>query len=438
MSARTVCVVGSGGREHALAWTLGRAADVVVTPGNPGMPGVTPEGHRVTVTPAPAEEVEADLVVIGPEAPLVGGLADRLRARGRLVVGPGADGARLEGSKAFMKALLDEAGVPTARFGAFGSFEDARRFLRTLPGPWVVKTDGLAAGKGVLVAATIEEAEEDVAAKLGGAFGEAGRRVVVEEGLSGPECSLMVLCDGRRVVPLAPAQDFKRLGDGDAGPNTGGMGALSPVPEVPADLVGELVYGAVEPLVAALRARDVDYRGVLYAGLMLTPDGPRVLEYNVRLGDPEAQVLLPRLAEDPVDVLAAVAEGRLSSVCDGELAFAGDASVCVVMAAEGYPAGPRTGDPVRGLDATGQLEDPVAGVHVYHAGTRREGPDGPFVTAGGRVLGVTATGGSLDDARRAAYEGVARISWDGACYRRDVAGEAAAAPAAAGSAETTA
>lgn len=438
MSTRTVCVVGSGGREHALACTLGRAADVVVTPGNPGMPGVTPEGHRVSVTPAPPEEVEADLVVIGPEAPLVGGLADRLRARGRLVVGPGADGARLEGSKAFMKALLDEAGVPTARFGTFGSLEDARGFLRSLPGPWVVKTDGLAAGKGVLVATTLEEAEHDVAAKLGGAFGEAGRRVVVEEGLSGPECSLMVLCDGRRVVPLAPAQDFKRLHDGDTGPNTGGMGSLSPVPEVPADLVGELVYGAVEPLVAALRARDVDYRGILYAGLMLTEDGPRVLEYNVRLGDPEAQVLLPRLLEDPVDVLAAVAEGQLSSVCDGELAFADDASVCVVMASEGYPASPRTGDPISGLDGHGQLADPVAGVHLYHAGTRREGPDGRFVTAGGRVLGVTALGGSLEDARRAAYDAAARIGWDGARFRTDVAAATVAGAAHAGAGQPAA
>jgi phosphoribosylamine--glycine ligase len=438
VSAPTVCVVGSGGREHALACTLGRAADVVVTPGNPGMPEVTPEGHRVSVTPAPPEEVEADLVVIGPEAPLVDGLADRLRARGRRVVGPGADGARLEGSKAFMKALLDEAGVPTARFGTFGSSEEARRFLRTLPGPWVVKTDGLAAGKGVLVATTLEEAEEDVAAKLGGAFGEAGRRVVVEEGLAGPECSLMVLCDGRRVVPLAPARDYKRLGNGDTGPNTGGMGALSPVPEVPADLVGELVYGAVEPLVAALRARGIDYRGVLYAGLMLTPDGPRVLEYNVRFGDPEAQVLLPRLLDDPVDVLVAVAEGRLSSVCDGELAFARDASVCVVMAAGGYPASPRTGDPISGLDAAGQLEDPVDGVHVYHAGTRREAPGGRFATAGGRVLGVTALGGSLDDARRAAYEAAARIGWDGARYRTDVAQGAAARAAAHAAAGTDA
>lgn len=427
MSSRTVCVVGSGGREHALAWTLGRTADVVVTPGNPGMPGRTPEGFSVSVTPAPPEEVEADLVVVGPEAPLVDGMADRLRSRGRRVVGPGADGARLEGSKAFMKSMLQEAGVPTARFGVFAAVEEARDFLHTLPGPWVVKTDGLAAGKGVLVAASLEEAEADVAAKLGGTFGDAGRRVVVEEGLTGPECSLMVLCDGREVVALAPAQDFKRLAEGDTGPNTGGMGACSPALAVPRDLVGQVVSDAVEPLVAALRARGVDYRGVLYAGLMLTPEGPKVLEYNVRFGDPEAQVLLPRLLGDPVEVLAAVAEGRLPSVCDGELELSSDASVCVVMAAEGYPASPRSGDPITGLDSSGQLVDPVDGVHVFHAGTRRDDPAGPFLTAGGRVLGVTSLAATVDEARKAAYQGAERIGWKGAQFRRDIAGHGAGA-----------
>jgi phosphoribosylamine--glycine ligase len=426
VSSRTVCVVGSGGREHALAWALGRTADVVVAPGNPGMPGRTPEGFEVTVTAAPPEEVEADLVVIGPEAPLVDGLADRLRSRGRRVVGPGADGARLEGSKAFMKSMLAAAGVPTARFSVVGTMEEARDFLRTLPGPWVVKTDGLAAGKGVLVATTLDEAEADVAAKLAGAFGDAGRRVVIEEGLTGPECSLMVLCDGRQVVALAPARDFKRRSDGDTGPNTGGMGACSPALAVPQELVGEVVSCAVEPLVAALRADGVDYRGVLYAGLMLTPEGPKVLEYNVRFGDPEAQVLLPRILGDPVEVLAAVADGRLRSLGDRELELSPDASVCVVMAAEGYPASPRPGDPIAGLDAAGQLADPVDGVRVYHAGTRRDGPGGPFLTAGGRVLGVTALAPTVDEARRAAYQGVGRISWEGAQFRRDIAEQAKA------------
>ncbi len=292
----TVCVVGSGGREHALALVLGRTADVVVTPGNPGITGATPEGHTLTSVATPPEEIDADLFVIGPEAPLVDGLADRLRAAGRLVFGPGADGARLEGSKAFMKEMLAEAGVPTARFGVFDDPASAKAFLRELPGPWVVKTDGLAAGKGVLVTDSLAEAEADVDAKLSGsAFGEAGRRVVVEEGLVGEECSLLVVCDGERLAALAPAQDFKRCGDDDSGPNTGGMGAYSPVPSVDEALVATLVDQAVAPLVTALRARGIDYRGVLYAGLMLTPDGPKVLEYNVRFGDPETQVVLVRL-----------------------------------------------------------------------------------------------------------------------------------------------
>jgi phosphoribosylamine--glycine ligase len=428
----TVCVVGGGGREHALARTLARSADVVVTPGNPGMPAVTTEGHRITVTPASPEEVDADLVVIGPEVPLVDGLADRLRAKGRRVVGPGADGARLEGSKAFMKELLDEAGVPTARFGVFERADEAVRFLRSLPGPWVVKTDGLAAGKGVLVAATLEEAEADVTAKLSGdAFGSAGRWIVIEEGLTGPECSLLVLCDGRRVVPLAPAQDFKRLVDGDTGPNTGGMGAYSPVPDVDDGLVDELVSGSVEPLVAALRARGIDYRGVLYAGLMLTPEGPKVLEYNVRFGDPEAQVVLGRLADDPVEVLMAVAEGRLDDVAGDGLAFTDDASVCVVLAAEGYPADPRAGDPIGGLGPDGQLAEAVPGVTVFHAGTRRQGSDGPFLTAGGRVLGVTALAPTLAEARQRAYRAAGTVGWKGSHYRRDVAERAAASPVAA-------
>lgn len=416
------CVVGSGGREHALATVLARSADVVVTPGNPGMPGVSDEGFSITTTPAPPEEIEADLFVIGPEVALVDGLADRLRARGQRVVGPGADGARLEGSKVFMKEMLDAAGVPTARYGAFDRLDEAVTFLRGLTGPWVVKTDGLAAGKGVLVAETLEEAEADVAAKLSGSmFGEAGRRVVIEEGLSGPECSLLVLCDGRRVEPLAPSRDFKRFGDGDTGPNTGGMGAYSPVPEIDDGLVQELLYGAVEPLVAALRSRGIDYRGVLYAGLMLTSEGPKVLEYNVRFGDPETQVVLGRLADDPLDVLMAVAEGRLER---NGLSFNDGASVCVVMAARGYPEAPRTGAAISGLDDRGRLADPLPGVAVFHAGTRRA-PDGRWLTGGGRVLGVAASGPDLERARRLAYEGVERIGWDGACWRRDIAGAAA-------------
>jgi phosphoribosylamine--glycine ligase len=411
-------VVGSGGREHALALVLGRTADVVVTPGNPGITGTTPEGHTITSVDTPPEQIEADLYVIGPEAPLVDGLADRLRAAGRRVFGPGADGARLEGSKAFMKAMLAEAGVPTARFEVFTDPAPARAYLRTLPAPWVIKTDGLAAGKGVLVTDSLAEADADIAAKLSGdAFGDAGRRVVVEEGLVGPECSLLVLCDGERLAPLAPAQDFKRLGDVDRGPNTGGMGAYSPVPFVDAPMVDELVERAVAPLMAALRARGIDYRGVLYAGLMLTPDGPKVLEFNVRFGDPEAQVVLPRVEGDVAALLAEVADGALVT----EPRFLPDAAVCVVMASEGYPESPRTGDVIAGLAAA----DSVDGVIVFHAGTRWS--SGEVVTAGGRVLGVTALGDSIGSAREKAYRGVAALSWPGAQSRSDIA-EAAALP----------
>jgi phosphoribosylamine---glycine ligase len=423
-----VCVVGSGGREHALALSLARTAQVVVTPGNPGMAPhsrdaaesahFTLVGPPITVTDDAPEDIDADLFVIGPEQPLVDGLADRLRADRRLVFGPGADGARLEGSKAFMKAVLAEAGVPTARYGAFDEVKQAQAFLRQLPGPWVGKTDGLAAGKGVLVTDSLAEAEADVAAKLSGElFGDAGRRVVIEEGLGGPECSLLVLCDGSRIAALAPAQDFKRIHDDDQGPNTGGMGAYSPVPLVDDRLVDGVLDRAVEPLVGALRQRGIDYRGVLYAGLILTPDGPRVLEYNVRFGDPETQVVLPRLTEDLTGLLAEAAAGRLRT----EPRFSSDASVCVVLACEGYPAAPRTGDRIDGLDGAAAIE----GVSVFHAGTALD-DEGCFVTAGGRVLGVSAVGRSISDARARAYAAVDRIGWEGMQYRTDIAGDAAA------------
>jgi phosphoribosylamine--glycine ligase len=416
----TVCVVGSGGREHALATVLGRTADVIVTPGNPGITGNTKEGHTITSVDRDPASIDADLFVIGPEVPLVDGLADRLRAAGHLVFGPGADGARLEGSKAFMKEMLEEAGVPTARYGTFDDPEAAKAFLRTLPAPWVVKTDGLAAGKGVLVTESLAEAEADVDAKLSGdAFGEAGRHVIIEEGLTGPECSLLVLCDGKRLIPLAPAQDFKRRDDADAGPNTGGMGAYSPVPFVDDEMVDHLVAEAVAPLVEALRARGIDYRGVLYAGLMLTPTGPKVLEFNVRFGDPETQVVLPRLIGDLCALLAEAAAGHLLTTPQ----FVDDAAVCVVLASEGYPESPRTGDVIRGLDEAGDMQ----GVEVFHAGTAHSTADrdGSVVTAGGRVLGVTGLGSTLDEARATAYRGVGAISWPGRQVRSDIARTAA-------------
>jgi len=423
-----VCVVGSGGREHALAHTLARTADVVVTPGNPGM------AAPITVTDAPVEEVEADLYVVGPEAPLVDGLADSLRSAGRAVMGPGADGALLEGSKVFMKEVLSAAGVPTARFSTFDVLEAsaALDYLETLPGPWVIKTDGLAAGKGVLVARTLDEARADVSAKLSGAsYGDAGRHIVIEEGLDGEECSLLVLCDGTRAVPLVPAQDFKRIGDGDAGPNTGGMGAYAPMPDLDAGTVGRLMDTTVLPLVEELRRRGIDYRGVLYAGLMLTPVGVKVIEYNVRFGDPEAQVVLPLLASDPAELFLAVANGALEDAAPP--AFSGDAAVCVVMASQGYPEHPRTGDSIEGLTPSGQSVAAVDGATVFHAGTRRHTPDGPFYTAGGRVLGVTATAPTLAEARDRAYAAAEPIEWEGMQMRHDIAARAAgAAPAVAG------
>ena len=400
-----VCVVGGGGREHALQAALAPTADeVVVTPGNPGIPGSVP---------APAEEIDADLYVIGPEVPLVEGLADRLRAAGRLVFGPGADGARLEGSKAWMKDVLAAGGVPTARHAAFTEVEPALDFLATLPGLYVVKTDGLAAGKGVLVTESLAEASDDVRAKLSGSrFGEAGRRVVIEEGLAGPEVSLLCVCDGRGAVALAPAQDFKRLADGDAGPNTGGMGAYSPF-EAASFSVDEVMAKAVEPTLSALQREGIDYRGVLYAGLMLTPDGMKVLEYNVRFGDPEAQVVLPRYSGDLAALLAGAASGRLHS----EPSFVADAAVTVVLAAEGYPEAPRTGDPIDGLDEAGA----ESGVQVFCAGVGRgDGPE-DLVTAGGRVLDVTALGPDLGEARRRAYAAIDHISWPGMQYRNDIA-----------------
>jgi len=403
-----VCVVGGGGREHALAAALGRTAEVVVTPGNAGIP---------CSTSAPAEDIDADLFVIGPETPLVDGLADRLRAAGRLVFGPGADGARLEGSKAWMKEILREARVPTAGYRAFTEPAAAEAFLRTQPGPWVVKTDGLAAGKGVLVTGSLDEAVADVRAKLSGAtFGDAGRRLVIEEWLDGPELSLLCVCDGTRAVALAPAQDFKRLHDGDLGPNTGGMGAYSPVPVAGPDVVADVLERAVEPTLAALAARGIDYRGVLYAGIMLTAAGPKVLEYNVRFGDPEAQAVLPRYAGDLAALLAEAASGRLV----GEPVFDDRAAVTVVLSSEGYPHRPRTGEVIEGLEEADAYDDVV----VFRAGVDRDSA-GRLVTAGGRVLAVTGLGDDLAAARARAYGAVARISWKGMQYRSDIAGIAA-------------
>ncbi len=406
-----VCVVGRGGREHALARTLARTAEVVVCPGNAGMAAL-----GAVCVAGPPQAVDADLYVIGPEEPLVRGLADELRGTGRLVFGPGADGARLEGSKAWMKEVLADAGVPTAIYGTFDAVGPAVEFLRSLPGPWVVKTDGLAAGKGVLVTDDLDAAVADARAKLSGeAFGPAGHRVVIEEGLTGPELSVMAVCDGLRAVPLEPARDFKRAGDGDTGPNTGGMGAYSPVPGAGSSVVDEVLELAVRPTLAALHARGIDYRGVLYAGLMLTPTGPRVLEFNVRFGDPESQVVLGRWRGDATAILAAAAAGRIDAVAEPE--FSQDAGVCVVLAAPGYPDAPVLGQRIEGLEALIGRDD----VQLYSAGVGA-GPDGDgLVTAGGRVLGVGAQAATIAAAREIAYRAVPQLSWPGMTYRRDIA-----------------
>lgn len=389
-----VCVVGSGGREHALALTLGRTAEVVVTPGNPGI---------AASTARPPEEIEADLFVIGPEVPLVDGLADQLRARGGLVFGPGADGARLEGSKGWMKQVAAAAGLPTARYGTFTDIAAAEAFLDELPGLYVVKTDYLAAGKGVLVTESRSEAADDARAKL-----QHGA-IVIEEGLRGPEASVFAVCDGTRAVALAPARDHKRVGDGDTGPNTGGMGAYSPVEGVDVEASLDTF---VEPTLAALRAEGVDYRGLLYVGLMLTAEGPKLIEFNVRMGDPEAQVVLPRCTSDLTELLAQAASGRLRSIPE----FTSDAAVTVVVAAEGYPASPRAGDVIEGIEAA----EARTGVTVFHAGTALDAA-GNLVTAGGRVLNVTALGPTLAEARNLAYQAVSDISWPGAFHRKDIA-----------------
>ncbi len=419
-----VCVVGAGGREHALAVALARSAEVVVTPGNPAMTAraQTSGPHGISISAAEPESVDADLWVVGPEGPLVDGMADRLRGRGKLVFGPGADGARLEGSKSWMKALLVDAGVPSAAYGTFEAEAPAVEFLAGQPGPWVVKADGLAAGKGVLVTGSLDEAIADVRAKLSGAaFGDAGRRVVIEEALVGTELSVMAICDGTRALPLAAAQDHKRLGDGDTGPNTGGMGAFSPVSGIGAEVVADIMDGAVLPTLRTLGARGIDYRGILYAGIMVTAAGPRVLEFNVRFGDPEAQVVLPRWQGDIAAVLAAAAAGHLERVDAPD--FGNDAAVCVVLAAGGYPLAPVIGERIEGLGSASALP----GVTVYGAGVAVDPRGGGgLVTAGGRVLGVTAVAESVGQARRRAYEAVEHISWPGLVCRGDIAADPSA------------
>ncbi|WP_144936315.1 phosphoribosylamine--glycine ligase [Rothia kristinae] len=419
-----VLVLGAGGREHAIVTALLRdpaVTEVHAAPGNAGIARVVPV-HRIDpASPEEAtalsEDLDADLVVVGPEAPLVAGVADALREAGIPVFGPDAAAARLESSKAFAKEVMAEAGVPTAEAAVARSLEEVRAAMDRFGAPYVIKDDGLAGGKGVVVTEDRDAAEAHAA----GCF-EAGSAVVVEEHLDGPEVSLFVLCDGVHTVPLSPAQDFKRIGDGDAGPNTGGMGAYTPLPWLPEGFTDEVVASVAQPVVDAMARRGTPFVGVLYCGLAVTARGVRVIEFNARFGDPETQAVLARLRTPLGQLLLSAAEGELDP--DQKLRWDLRPAVDVVMAAENYPGTPRTGDEITGLADAERLPD----VTVLHAGTAAR-PDGAgqmrTVTDGGRVLAVVALGEDLADARARAYAGVEAISWPGEQHRTDIARRAA-------------
>lgn len=422
-----ILVLGGGGREHAIAWSLAkspRTDKLYVAPGNGGtadiarnVPDLAVEDGRAVL--AFVEEHDVQLVVIGPEAPLVAGVADELREAGIAVFGPDAQGAQLEGSKTFSKRFMDAHGIPTARYGSFDDLEAALGYLSALEAPVVVKADGLAAGKGVIVAEDKETAEEAVRSCFDGAFGQAGSTVVIEECLTGPECSLLAFVSGGKAHCMATAQDHKRAFDGDRGPNTGGMGVYSPVPIVTDEELADMTH--MMKVAAAATAREPfknDYRGVLYGGFMLTPEGPKVLEYNARFGDPETQVVLPRLKTDLVDVMMAVAEGHPDDI---ELEWDDQWAVCVVLASAGYPGKYEKGKVILGVEDAEAME----GVTVFHAGTARNA-DGELVTAGGRVLNVVALGKTFDDARAKAYEACDVINFEGKQLRSDIGAKAAA------------
>ncbi len=418
-----VLIVGQGGREHALAWKLAQNPTIDRLFAAPGNAGIAQEAicEPIAAADVPglaefSEREGIDLTVVGPEAPLVAGIVDEFEARALPVFGPNRGAARLEGSKSWAKDLCRRHGIPAGESEAFAEPEPALAFLNQVGPPYVVKADGLAAGKGVTVTEDRDEAELAVRACIQHAPGEPAT-VVIERFLTGWEVSALAITDGRSVVPLALAQDFKRIGDGDTGPNTGGMGAYSPVPFAGDDLQREIFDRILVPTVRALESEGIGYRGVLYAGLMVTDEGPQVLEFNCRFGDPETQAILPRLGSDLCEVLLACVEGNLSNY---RALWSDDACVTVVLASEGYPDAPRTGLPVDGLDRAASVE----GVHVFHSGTAVR--DGRVLTAGGRVLAVSALGPSLAEARDRAYRACEAVSFEGMRYRRDIAAEAAA------------
>jgi len=414
-----VLLIGSGGREHALAWSLSASPLLGKLYCAPGNAGIAAEAECVAVAAddiaglvAFARRERIDFVVVGPEGPLVLGLVDRLSEAGIKVFGPSGKAAALEGSKAFMKDLCAKYGIPTAAYGRFTEAAKAKAFIRERGAPIVVKADGLAAGKGVMIATTVSEAEAAIDAMLtGGQFGAAGTEVVVEEFLEGEEASFFALTDGAAALPLASAQDHKRAHDGDSGPNTGGMGAYSPAPVVTDAVAADVMARIIEPTIAAMAAEGRPFKGVLYAGVMLTKAGPKLLEYNVRFGDPECQVLCVRLMSDLLPALIAAAEGVLRSF---QLRWYDKAALTVVMAAKGYPDAYRKGTEIRGLEKAAALPD----VTVFHAGTK--GEDGRILANGGRVLNVTATGRTIAEAQQRAYEAVDLIDWPEGFCRRDI------------------
>jgi phosphoribosylamine--glycine ligase len=413
-----VLLLGSGGREHALAWKLAqspRLGKLFAAPGNPGiaqhaqLAAVNPADHRAVVDFCLKNSVE--LIVIGPEAPLVDGLADNLRTMGFAVFGPNKHPAQLEGSKGFTKDLCARHNIPTARYARASDRLAAEAALEDFSLPVVIKADGLAAGKGVIIAETAQEADAAVKEMFSGGFGAAGGSVVIEEFLTGEEASFFVLTDGETILPFGSAQDHKRVGDGDTGPNTGGMGAYSPAAILRPELEARAMAEIVEPTVRALAERGAPYSGILYAGLMLTPDGPKLIEYNARFGDPECQVLMMRLKSDLLDLMLATARGKLAETAPP--AFSGDAALTVVMAADGYPGTPEKGGEIGGLDAA-----EATGAKVFHAGTALE--DDTLVAAGGRVLSVTARGATVAEARERAYTALNSVQFPTGFCRTDI------------------